>query len=506
MTRTIPFGLGLVLACLPLAAATASAGAAVDFGDVNQIRVPGPTGGHQVPASIVSGRFDDDVDPDLAVAAADELRVFLGAKKGTFQQLKKPALRSGFDFVQVVAARLDADERLDLIALGEDGGELTTLLGEGNGGFRVAATLEPPPLGTTLAAIDAGDLDGDGNTDLAGVTSFNRVHILLGDGAGGLTPAAIYDPGGLATDLVAVERLDPGPSLDIAVAGLQSARALLNDGTGGFVPRPAEPCCRSDVQPLAGLDVGDLNGDAIADLVVGSVLDRGQIVAHPLLGDGAGGFEEQAAALVPFGFTSQLSPDAMRLADVDRDGRLDLLSSNEDLSAGSFAVLLGDGAGGFASHVAFSAHKGPSGLVSDDFNGDGRPDVATANHYNGLSLSTFLSRRGQVKCRGRPASFVGFAAGDVSATKGRPRLSDAPFGTSDGDVLSTGAGKDFPRGAGGDDAICAGGGDDRVSGAKGSDLLAGGGGSDRLNGGSGKDRCVGGPGRDRFKSCEKIRR
>ena len=504
MTRTIRFGLALLVASLPLAAAAGSAAAAVNFGDVNQIRVRGPTGGQQVPASIVSGRFDDDADPDLAVAAADELRVFLGGKKGTFR-VKKPALR-GFDFVQVVAAHLDADGRQDLVALGEDGGELTTLLGEGGGLFRVAATLEPPPLGTTLEGIDAGDLDGDGDTDIAGVTPFNRVHILLGDGAGGLAPGAIHDPGGLDTDLVAVERLDAGPSLDIAVAGLQSVRALLNDGTGGFAPRPEVPCCRSDVQPLAGLDVGDLDRDAIADLVVGSSLGRGQVVAHPLLGDGAGGFDEQTAARVPFSFTSQLSPDAMRLADVDRDGRLDLLSSNEDLSAGSFAVLIGDGAGGFSSHVAFSAHKGPSGLVSDDFNADGRPDVATANYHNGLSLSTFLSRSGQVECRGRPASFVGFAAGDVSATKGKPRLSDAPFGTSDGDVLSTGAGKDFPRGGGGDDAICAGGGDDRLSGAKGSDLLLGGGGSDGLNGGSGKDRCIGGPGRDRFKSCEDIRR
>ena len=43
------------------------------------------------------------------------------------------------------------------------------------------------------------------------------------------------------------------------------------------------------------------------------------------------------------------------------------------------SVLLGDGVGGFASHIDFTAGSGAYAIVAADLNGDGKLDLATPN-------------------------------------------------------------------------------------------------------------------------------
>jgi hypothetical protein len=62
------------------------------------------------------------------------------------------------------------------------------------------------------------------------------------------------------------------------------------------------------------------------------------------------------------------------------DGRLDLVVANE--KGGDVSVLLDDGRGGFSPSrgAPFPAGPSPNDLASGDFNGDGRVDLAIANH------------------------------------------------------------------------------------------------------------------------------
>ena len=58
-------------------------------------------------------------------------------------------------------------------------------------------------------------------------------------------------------------------------------------------------------------------------------------------------------------------------------------------------MLLGDGSGTFASrtdYTAFASNGHPTDVVLGDFNGDGRPDIATANQQSGSNeLAVFLN-------------------------------------------------------------------------------------------------------------------
>src|SRR6185503_15444678 len=57
-------------------------------------------------------------------------------------------------------------------------------------------------------------------------------------------------------------------------------------------------------------------------------------------------------------------------------------------------ILRGGGAGTFSAHVDFPAGQAPNALVAADFNGDGVPDLAVANAFDGGTVSILLGGSG----------------------------------------------------------------------------------------------------------------
>jgi len=73
-------------------------------------------------------------------------------------------------------------------------------------------------------------------------------------------------------------------------------------------------------------------------------------------------------------------PEFVTTADVNHDGKLDILVANQD--SGNISVLLGDGSGHFtpAPGSPFAAGHYPNDIAVGDFNGDGNPDLLIPNH------------------------------------------------------------------------------------------------------------------------------
>jgi hypothetical protein len=156
---------------------------------------------------------------------------------------------------------------------------------------------------------------------------------------------------------------------------------LLGNGAGGFTPAPGSPFAA--VGSASRLTVGDFNNDGRPDLMAAN--DSGGVSV--LLGDGAGGF--RLAPGSPLALRDQ--PGALVTGDFNKDGRLDLAVAN--YRAKSVSVLLGDGEGRFkqTKHSTFAVGSQPDGLVVADFNKDHRPDLAAANWLNG-DVSVLLNK------------------------------------------------------------------------------------------------------------------
>jgi hypothetical protein len=148
---------------------------------------------------------------------------------------------------------------------------------------------------------------------------------------------------------------------------------LLGNGDGTF--QAAQSYASGGAQ-ADSVDITDLDGDGIADLVVSNLChntDCSTGVVSSLLGTGKGTFRSAHA----FDSGGQHAYSVVA-GDFDGDGNKDVVVTNAD----GTAVLLGNGDGRFQTAVPYS----PGGIFisTGDFNGDHQPDVIIA----GGSLST----------------------------------------------------------------------------------------------------------------------
>ncbi len=290
--------------------------------------------------------------------------------------------RVGAAPASLAIADVNRDGKLDLVVANSGSGDVTVLLGDGKGGFAPAAG-SPFPAGKSPNDVAVGDFDGNGTLDLALPNhDTHGVTVLLGDGKGGFHPAA-GSPVTVASRPhphgIAAGDFNGDGRLDLAVESWadNAVEVLLGNGKGGFAsPGRRFPVGRMPYQRLRSADV---NRDGRADLLTTNF--EGNSVSV-LLGDGRGGFTNAPGSPFPAG----RSPFCQAIADVNGDGKLDLVVGGfsgqpEDPAADGVSVLLGDGAGAFRllAGSPFAAGRTPVAVAVGDLNGDGVPEIAVAN-------------------------------------------------------------------------------------------------------------------------------
>jgi hypothetical protein len=250
----------------------------------------------------------------------------------------------------------------------------------------VAAPGSPIPVSGGPQNVGVGDVNGDGKLDLVVPTKSQTV-VLLGDGRGGFRRAP-GSPLPYRGGEMGVGDVNGDGKLDLALADHDSyaITVLLGDGRGGFSQAPGSPFAGKDGQHphTHGLALADLNGDGKLDMVIGNN-DDGDVAV--LLGDGRGGFTRARGSPFPIG----PSPYPIDVGDVNGDGHPDIVAPNSGPNNRTVTVLLGDGRGGFrpAPGSPFTTATGPYHAVLGDVNGDGKPDIV-ATHDDSDKVSILL--------------------------------------------------------------------------------------------------------------------
>lgn len=370
----------------------------------------------QTPLAVVAADLDGDGIIDLAVAnrMAKSVGVFRGTGGGAFAPMAGYAAGDGP--YSLTASDLNGDGKVDLAVSNALDSGLAVLLNAGDGTFPTARHYEAEG---TSTAVSTADFNRDGKPDVA-MTSLNSVGVtvLLNHGDG-TYPAPLLSP---ALRMNAVEQLDVNKDgrLDLVYVSTGTFAVLLNQADGTYVAKTgwtggaeANSVAMADLNADGKLDaaftnaasqnvsvvfgngdgtfgaghsgsyqhydlgrtprfvrMADMNGDGRPDLIVQYATAS---VISILLNQGNGTFGATVdyTSGVPGSYAQPL------ITDLNADGRPDVVVTNQ--AANTISLLLNSGTGTLLPRITHATGQGPDSTISADLNGDGRPDLLITN-------------------------------------------------------------------------------------------------------------------------------
>ncbi len=259
----------------------------------------------------------------------------------------------------------------------------------------------PIAIGTALGGAAVADFNGDKIPDIVvGPSGGSSVDVLYGKGKGKFgTPTVLSTQQSPFDIKVADFNGDGRPDIVTANYDGKSITVILNKGKGKWARAvnytlPTDGSAANPFQVVTG----DFNGDGKPDIAV-SDPNNSKIVVWINKGNGTFGTPEQVR--IPLNNHFAVNDETMKVADINGDGKLDLIFTETSLNSIGFA--LGDGKGGFTAENAFSMGSNPFDIAIGDFNGDKKVDIAVASHAD--NTITFRLGKGKGKF-GAPQHFT----------------------------------------------------------------------------------------------------
>ncbi|MEP7309499.1 MAG: VCBS repeat-containing protein [Acidobacteriota bacterium] len=339
--------------------------------------------GNGAPISLTTADFDRDGHQDLAVVTTrGVVTMLLGLGDGAFQTQTVPVVSGR----SIPAAAMAVDGHvvyLAMLSFVPGTSNLPTVevfLNRGDGTFRESSTITPVGFEPGAVSFMAfADVNGDRRPDLVATNWFDAtVSIALGVGDGTFNLQPAVPVGGRPWAAIAGD-FDSDGRVDVATANRAgTVSILLGEGRGRFESAASQPvdCCPESIV------TGDFDHDGVPDLVTANFVTGTLSV---LRGRRDGRFRSTVS------FTPPALPNQLAVGDFNGDTHLDLAMTNLADGGGpgnAVFILLGRGDGSFQAGASMAVDS-PAGIVTGDFNADGRADLAVTSDY-GRSVTSFL--------------------------------------------------------------------------------------------------------------------
>lgn len=332
--------------------------------------------------SITTGDFNGDGRGDIAVGSSGFVGIAVFINDGSGNFAAPTIYNSGGGQTDITTGDFNNDDNLDIAAVNQDTpGRVVVMLGDGHGLFGIPIT--SPSGGPSSKYLAPGDFNSDGILDLAvsngPLSGGGNITILIGDGAGSFTVGSTATP---QTQFMRAADFNRDGKMDVlAVTAGAAFRLYLGNGIGGL----STPTTIAGDQAL-DFTITDFNGDGSPDVAAmvntaGSIFNVGVFLG---LGDGS-------LAAPQIYTVGGHSGSFIESGDIDGDAVLDLVVTKGG-APGRVFVLLGTGRGTFGAAIPYQLpwQRNPFRLAVADFNGDRRADIVTQN-LSAPDVSVMLS-------------------------------------------------------------------------------------------------------------------
>ena len=270
---------------------------------------------------------------------------------------------------------LNGDGKPDLAVANNTTSNVSVLLGNGDGTFGTKTDYD---VGQPADGVVITDLNSDGKLDIVAQTSFStngRVSVLLGNGNGTFQTRVDYLFGALTqpTSILASDfNNDTKPDI-VAING-NGATVFIGNGDGTL----NSGVNYGSSEFATSVAAGDFDGDTKIDLAVTSYGFGPNGIVSIMLGKGDGTF------FPAVNYPTAPSPFSVVTGDFNGDSKIDLATAN--IQVGTVSILLGNGNGTFGSPVNFASGNFTYELSTGDFNSDGKLDLVSAGNGGGLAF------------------------------------------------------------------------------------------------------------------------
>ncbi|MES2397881.1 MAG: FG-GAP-like repeat-containing protein, partial [Bacteroidota bacterium] len=344
------------------------------------------------PRTVCAADLDGDGKVDLVVGnqGSGTISVFRNTSvSGTISFAPRVDFNpGGIDPFSIEIGDLDGDGRPDIVLVNYNSNAISV--------FRNISTSGTISLATKIdfvttfypMNVSIGDLDGDGKADLAiGCWYLNSVPILRNTSTIGTISfaAKVEIAAGSLPLSVVIGELDGDNKPDLAVLNNSSNNISIYrntsvSGTISFATR-----INYGMLDPRSVTIGDLDGDGKSELAV-----TGRYNSISVLRNTSTIGSVSFAASINFG--TGVNPYISCVADMDGDGKPDFVVGNVDDN--TVSVLRNQSTIGtlsFAEKVDFVTGGGPYSPSVADIDGDGRPDITTANNFSN-NISVFRNQ------------------------------------------------------------------------------------------------------------------
>ena len=405
---------GVSLACAAAAALFAvHAASAQQFVDQTAARFPVQA---EYTNYIAVGDIDGDGDLDICFAngggysslgALLKPRIYINSGSGVFTD-ETDARAAGVTgcFRSAEFGDVDGDGDLDLVLSQDFNRPAKLLINSGSGVFSDQSAVRIPTGGLSSARATFGDVDNDGDLDIAlcnsgtssrfGTNGQPRLWINGGSGVFTDESASRLPSGNIAQQMdILLFDADGDLDLDLFVVTRATApgqsRLWRNDGTGRFTAGVTFP---SDASAYA-YDAGDIDGDGDLDLIgVNAGTSNRELLARNANGTGTS-WTDISSSISPNPTTDD---NDSKFIDIDNDGDLDLVIA---VLGSSKRVYRNSGSGAFTQVTGAITASSDSSLdiKVGDFDGDGRYDLVTGQGESGQFQNRIYMNTGAVDTR-----------------------------------------------------------------------------------------------------------